>query len=152
MSVSLNLQENTIGCVAFFSLKNSNYFITRISSITEQTILSTPCYGLLPLHKFKLFSKCTTISSFCKKYFLLAVAALFLYANVTLFQFRTLRTLFTSFVHASKSQFWSALPGWSSYMEKHHPSETRFLICKSQISVVKDIQPSRFFTCVYSIF
>ena len=47
------------------------YLITRISRITEQTILFRSCYVLLPLYKFKLFSTYSTNSLFNQKYFCL---------------------------------------------------------------------------------
>ena len=70
--------------------------ILNFSRITEQTILFRSCNVLLLLHKFKLFSKYSTILSFNQKYFLLAVAIMFIHYNVIfscerLFQFRTRR-------------------------------------------------------------
>ena len=65
-------------------------------------------------------------------------------------QLQTWMTLFTSFTQAPKHIFWSVLPGWYNYMKKTHPGETIFLICENEISVAKNIPPSRdwiIFTC-----
>ena len=77
MSVSLNLQY--IGLY----LKGS---LNILVSFLERTILFRSCYVLLPLHRFKLFSKYSIYHLIIQpKYFLLVVAVMFLYAKITLF-------------------------------------------------------------------
>ena len=76
------------GYLIFFIVSCKSKVISSLEfqeSLSKLFCLSLVCYFLLSLYKFKLFSKHSTISSFILKYFLLAVAVIFLNVKITLF-------------------------------------------------------------------
>lgn len=140
MSVSLNLQQIGLYLKRLldipFSFFEKKYFITKVSRITEKTILFRSCYVLLLLHKFKLFSNYSTISLFNQKYFHVSLC------KNNSFHLQTRRALFSSFehVHSSFGKMMVKKLHVETYLEKHHPSRKEFIICKSKNSLVKNLQ------------
>ena len=93
-------------------------FIKKISRIVEKSIFVDhviPCLLYMSLNYL-----INTLPSLCSTYniFYLLLQQFFYHSKRHFFQLRTGRTLFTSFKHAHKHPFWSALSGLWNYIEK----------------------------------
>ena len=61
--------------------------------------------------------------------------------NKNVFAISNVKTLFTNLPQKHPHRL--DLQGCCNYMKKNHPGETGFLICKNEISVMKNVSPSR---------